>query len=277
MISEYINYLGSLKNCSCHTIRAYRSSLISFVSYMMSNKIDARWSNITRKDVESYISYMVACEKKPTTIKRHKAAIFGIFRYMMHQGYINSSDVFFAQSPKLHISEPNIIDYKDINATINDSNIDTDTRTIILLIAETGLRISEVLSLRPLDFDKSNKMITISGKGSKLRHCYYSPRIADMLNKYYRYTKMGDNLFNGDERIIRKKIWMALHKHSNAIKTSPHILRHSFATLMISNGMSLVNLQCILGHSDITTTRKYINAQSLSGHQEYLNAIAKNA
>lgn len=277
MISEYINYLGSLKNCSCHTIRAYRSSLISFVSYMTSNKIDARWSNINRKDVESYISYMVACEKQPTTIKRHKAAIFGIFRYMIHQGYINSSDVFFAQSPKLHISEPNIIDYKDINATINDSNIDTDTRTIILLIADTGLRISEVLSLRPLDFDKSNKMITISGKGSKLRHCYYSPRIADMLNKYYRYTKISDNLFQGDERIIRKKIWMALHKHSNAIKTSPHILRHSFATSMISNGMSLVNLQCILGHSDITTTRKYINAQSLSGHQEYLNAIAKNA
>ena len=277
MISEYINYLGALKNCSCHTIRAYRSSLISFASFMMTNKIDARWSNISRKDVESYISYMVACDKQPTTIKRHKAAILGIFRYMIHQGYINSSDVFFAQSPKLHISEPNIIDYKDINATINDSNIDTDTRTIILLIADTGLRISEVLSLRPLDFDKSNKMITISGKGSKLRHCYYSPRIADMLNKYYRYTKISDNLFQGDERIIRKKIWMALHKHSNAIKTSPHILRHSFATSMISNGMSLVNLQCILGHSDITTTRKYINAQSLSGHKEYLNAIAKNA
>ena len=66
---------------------------------------------------------MVACEKQPTTIKRHKAAILGIFRYMIHEGYINSSDVFFAQSPKLHISEPNIIDYKDINATINDPNL----------------------------------------------------------------------------------------------------------------------------------------------------------
>lgn len=277
MISEYITYLSSLKACSEHTTRAYRCSLISFASYMMSTKYDARWSNITRKDVESYISYMVSCEKQPSTIKRHKAAIFGIFRYMIHMGYIPESDVFFAQSPKLHITEPNIIDYKDINATIDDANIDIDIRTIILIIAETGLRISEVLSLRPLDFDKRNKMITISGKGAKLRHCYYSSRIADMLNQYYRYTKRCDNLFEGNERIIRKKIWMALHKHSNAIKTSPHILRHSFATQMLSNGMSLVNLQGILGHRDITTTRKYINAQSLSGYQEYNRAISAMA
>lgn len=273
MISEYLNYLVSIKACSQHTIRAYRCSLVSFTSYMMSSKNDARWSNISRQDVESYVSYMIACMKQPTTIKRHKAAIFGIFRYMMHMGYIPESDVFFAQSPKLHVTEPNIIDYRDINATIDDANIDIDTRTIILIIAETGLRISEVLSLRPLDFDKRNKMITISGKGAKLRHCYYSCRIADMLNRYYRYTKRCDNLFDGNERLIRKKIWMALHKHSNAIKTSPHILRHSFATQMISNGMSLVNLQGILGHSDITTTRKYINAQSLSGQKEYNNAI----
>ena len=277
MISEYINYLSSIKACSEHTVRAYRSSLISFVNYMISYKTDARWSNISRKDVESYISYMVACEKQPTTIKIHKAAICGIFRYMIHNGYIQDSDVFFAQSPKLHITEPNIIDYKDINATIDDANIDTDTRTIILLIAETGLRISEVLSLRPLDFDKANKIITISGKGSRLRHCYYSNRIADMLNKFYRYTKRCDNLFSGNERVIRKKIWMALHKHSNAIKTSPHIIRHSFATQMLSNGMSLVNLQGILGHSDITTTRKYINAQSLSGKEEYNQAISAMA
>ena len=273
MISEYLNYLSSIKACSEHTIRAYRCSLMSFASYMMSSKNNARWSNITRIDVESYISYMVACMKQPTTIKRHKAAILGIYRYMMHMGYIQESDVFFSQSPKLHVTEPNIIDYKDINATIDDANIDINTRTIILIIAETGLRISEVLSLRPLDFDKRNKMITISGKGAKLRHCYYSRRIADMLNQYYRYTKRCDNLFEGNERLIRKKIWMALHKHSNAIKTSPHILRHSFATQMISNGMSLVNLQGILGHRDITTTRKYINAQSLSGHQEYNKAI----
>lgn len=277
MISEYLNYLSSIKACSEHTIRAYRCSLISFASYMMSSKNDARWSNISRQDVESYVSYMVACMKQPTTIKRHKAAIFGIFRYMMHMGYIQESDVFFAQSPKLHVTEPNIIDYRDINATIDDANIDTDTRTIILIIAETGLRISEVLSLRPLDFDKSSKIITISGKGAKLRHCYYSCRIADMLNRYYRYTKRCDYLFDGNERLIRKKIWMALHKHSNAIKTSPHILRHSFATQMISNGMSLVNLQGILGHSDITTTRKYINAQSLSGQKEYNNAITAMA
>lgn len=254
MISEYLNYLSTIKACSQHTIRAYRCSLMSFASYMMSSKNDARWSNITRIDVESYISYMVACMKQPTTIKRHKAAIFGIFRYMIHQGYIPESDVFFAQSPKLHISEPNIIDYRDINATIDDANIDIDTRTIILIIAETGLRISEVLSLRPLDFDKTAKMITISGKGCKLRHCYYSKRISDMLNLFYRNKKRSENLFEGNERVIRKKIWMALHKHSNAIKTSPHILRHSFATQMLSNGMSLVNLQGILGHSDITTT-----------------------
>lgn len=277
MISEYLNYLSSIKACSEHTIRAYRCSLLSFASYMMSSKNNARWSNITRIDVESYISYMVACMKQPTTIKRHKAAILGIYRYMMHMGYIQESDVFFSQSPKLHVTEPNIIDYKDINATIDDANIDINTRTIILIIAETGLRISEVLSLKPLDFDKRNKMITISGKGAKLRHCYYSRRIADMLNQYYRYTKRCDNLFEGNERLIRKKIWMALHKHSNAIKTSPHILRHSFATQMLSNGMSLVNLQGILGHSDITTTRKYINAQSLSGHQEYKQAISAMA
>ena len=161
----------------------------------------------------------------------------------------------------------------DIEDTIADTSLSIDTRLIIALIADSGLRISEVLSLRPLDFDKSAMTITIAGKGGKTRYCYYSNRVQAMLNAYKRDTHRDAQLFPGDERTIRYNIHMALRKHSNAPKLSPHIIRHTFATEMLCNGLNLTALKKQLGHEDIKSTERYLNHYRLHSYDSYRMAL----
>ena len=94
-----------------------------------------------------------------------------------------------------------------------------------------------------------------------------------MLNAYKRDTHRDAQLFPGDERTIRYNIHMALRKHSNATKLSPHIIRHTFATEMLSNGLNLAALKKQLGHEDIKSTERYLNHYRLHSYDSYKMAL----
>ena len=196
-----------------------------------------------------------------------------MFRFIVHNGGTIDKAIYHVECPKMVKSDAATIAPSDIENTIADTSITIDTRLIIALIADSGLRISEVLSLRPLDFDKSSMSITIVGKGGKTRYCYYSTRVQTMLNAYKRDTHRDCLLFNGDERMIRYNIHMALRKHSNAPKLSPHIIRHTFATEMLCNGLNLAALKKQLGHEDIKSTERYLNHYRLHSYNSYKSAL----
>ena len=196
-----------------------------------------------------------------------------MFRFIVHNGGTIDKAIYHVECPKMVKSDVATIAPSDIQDTIADSSIAIDIRIIIALIADSGLRISEVLSLRPLDFDKSSMSITIAGKGGKTRYCYYSKRVQAMLNAYKRDTYRDSQLFPGDERTIRYNIHMALRKHSNAPKLSPHIIRHTFATEMLSNGLNVVALKKQLGHEDIKSTERYLNHYRLHSYDSYKMAL----
>ena len=196
-----------------------------------------------------------------------------MFRFIVHNGGTIDKAIYHVECPKMVKSDVATIAPADIEDTIADTSLSIDTRLIIALIADSGLRISEVLSLRPLDFDKSSMSITIAGKGGKTRYCYYSKRVQAMLNTYKRDTHRDAQLFPGDERMIRYNIHMALRKHSNAPKLSPHIIRHTFATEMLSNGLNLAALKKQLGHEDIKSTERYLNHYRLHSYDSYRMAL----
>lgn len=273
MIHQYIAYLAYTKGYSANTIKSYSQALTQFVNYRKQCDANARWSTTNADDVQNYLAWLKQCEKSTATIHLHASAIKGMFRFIVHNGGTIDKAIYHVECPKMVKSDVATIASSDIQDTIADSSIAIDIRIIIALIADSGLRISEVLSLRPLDFDKSNMTITIDGKGGKTRYCYYSKRVQAMLNAYKRDTYRDSQLFPGDERTIRYNIHMALRKHSNAPKLSPHIIRHTFATEMLSNGLNVVALKKQLGHEDIKSTERYLNHYRLHSYDSYKMAL----
>ena len=273
MIHQYISYLAYTKGYSANTIKSYTQALTQFVNYRKQCDANARWSTTTAGDVQDYLGWLKQCEKSKATIHLHASAIKGLFRFIVHNGGTIDKAIYHVECPKLVKSDVATIAPADIEDTIADTSLSIDIRLIIALIADSGLRISEVLSLRPLDFDKSSMSITIAGKGGKTRYCYYSKRVQTMLNAYKRDTHRDAQLFPGDERTIRYNIHMALRKHSNAPKLSPHIIRHTFATEMLSNGLNLAALKKQLGHEDIKSTERYLNHYRLHSYDGYRMAL----
>lgn len=273
MIHQYISYLAYTKGYSNNTLKSYTQALTQFVNYRKQCDINARWSTTTADDVQNYLAWLKQCEKSNATIHLHASAIKGMFRFIVHNGGTIDKAIYHVECPKMVKSDAATIAPSDIQDTIDDTSIAIDIRIIIALIADSGLRISEVLSLRPLDFDKSSMSITIAGKGGKTRYCYYSKRVQAMLNANKRYTHRDAQLFPGDERTIRYNIHMALRKHSNAPKLSPHIIRHTFATEMLSNGLNVVALKKQLGHEDIKSTERYLNHYRLHSYDSYKMAL----
>lgn len=273
MIHQYISYLAYTKGYSNNTLKSYTQALTQFVNYRKQCDVNARWSTTTSGDVQDYLGWLKECQKSNATIHLHASAIKGMFRYIVHNGGTIDKAIYHVECPKMVKSDVATIAPADIEDTIADSSLTIDTRLIIALIADSGLRISEVLSLRPLYFDKSSMSITISGKGGKTRYCYYSKRVQTMLNAYKRDTQRDAQLFPGDERTIRYNIHMALRKHSNAPKLSPHIIRHTFATEMLNNGLNLAALKKQLGHEDIKSTERYLNHYRLHSYNSYKSAL----
>ena len=273
MIHQYILYLAYTKGYSNNTLKSYTQALTQFVNYRKQCDSNARWSTTTAGDVQDYLGWLKQCEKSTATIHLHSSAIKGMFRFIVHNGGTIDKAIYHVECPKMVKSDAATIAPADIEETIADTSLSIDTRLIIALIADSGLRISEVLSLRPLDFDKSSMSITIVGKGSKTRYCYYSTRVQAMLNAYKRDTHRDAQLFPGDERTIRYNIHMALRKHSNAPKLSPHIIRHTFATEMLSHGLNLAALKKQLGHEDIKSTERYLNHYRLHSYDGYKMAL----
>lgn len=273
MIHQYISYLAYTKGYSNNTLKSYTQALTQFVNYRKQCDVNARWSTTTAGDVQDYLGWLKQCDKSTATIHLHSSAIKGMFRFIVHNGGTIDKAIYHVECPKMVKSDVATIAPADIEDTIADTSLSIDTRLIIALIADSGLRISEVLSLRPLDFDKSAMTITIAGKGGKTRYCYYSTRVQAMLNSYKRETHRDAQLFPGDERMIRYNIHMALRKHSNAPKLSPHIIRHTFATEMLSNGLNLAALKKQLGHEDIKSTERYLNHYRLHSYDGYRMAL----
>lgn len=139
-------------------------------------------------------------------------------------------------------------------------------RTIIAVIYSAGLRISELISLRPADIDSDRKQIRVLGKGNKYRYTLLSDNTLDMLRIYWRAYKPERYLFEGQRRgqPISRETIQVVFKHSCKKAginkpASVHSLRHSFATHLLENGVNLKIIQSLLGHSSLRTTSIYLH------------------
>lgn len=268
MIANYINYLRTQKGYSENTCQAYEKDLKDFARWAKRNIRGARWTTITREDIDHYIADMVKLNLKPATTNRRLAAISGLYGYFKRQGHEVTNPAQFESRRKQGEHLPNTIPYKELEQAYENSH--GVVKVMLGLLATTGIRIQELLDLNWEDIDMERCTLRITGKGHKERYVWTLPEQLETLKEVYQYKHPSGKIFSQDQRTTRRMIWEALKQYSKARQLSPHAIRHTFATNMAEKGVNCSTLQTILGHKHMETTQQYINLGNSAAQQACL-------
>lgn len=264
MIETFGNYLSINRGLSPNTVKVYTEALRDFASWVKMGHPAVRWSTVEKAMIDEYVASMVGDGYKPATIKQHISALRTFYKTCLAMGMTIENPARYVSTPKLEEQMPKCIEVEAIRRTLADPCASSTAKAVIAIIFETGIRLQELLDMRPCDVDPKHQSIVIHGKGMKQRTVYYGE-----------LTKQYGRAFHGwehNQRDIRREVWQALKPHSKAPQLSPHALRHTFASELINNGMSMEGVRVLLGHEHMATTEIYAklsNATTQAAYSQY--------
>lgn len=272
MIDEFVAYLTDVKKSSMNTVVSYRRDLIKFNKFMETQGV----TDVQRVNPTNLNSYMLHMEKEKfatSTISRNVATLKAFFGYLYRAGYIGTDPTIQLKAPKIEKKMPEILTPKEVDLLLSQPSMKTNKgirdRAMLELLYATGIRVSELISLKLSDVNLSASYIHCQDLNRE-RIIPFGSMAKNILKVYVREARpaMVDNeaeevLFtncNGTP-MSRQGFWKLLKKYAKnaGIQTdiTPHTLRHSFAAHLVANGADLRSVQEMLGHSDISTTQIY--------------------
>ncbi|MAJ82909.1 MAG: tyrosine recombinase XerD [Flavobacteriaceae bacterium] len=276
LLKDFKNFLKFERNLSENSTQSYlqdSQKLISFLSEINFNKkISEIDSNIIREFVYQQTKLI-----KPSSQSRLISSLKNFFDYLIIEKIIFINPINSIQYPKIATKIPETLSTKEIDKLIvylkKSKKNSLRNCAILEVLYSCGLRVSELTNLNISDIFFDDFLIKILGKGRKERFVPMSKIVKEMIKDYMnserfnKITKKGfeDILFlnNRGEKLTRVMIYTILNiaKKGTGIKkkVSPHILRHSFATHLIENGADISSIQHMLGHTNITTTERYLH------------------
>lgn len=268
MIQDFINYLRNIKGYADNTCQAYENDLKDFATWAKANLTGARWSTLTRADIDCYITSLTTAGLKPATTNRRLSAIAGLYNYIRRQGHKIDNPCKYESRRKKGKTIPNTIPYKEMEMAYEHAQ--GVVKVMLGLLATTGMRIQELLDMTWEDINFEKGAIKIHGKGNKERIVYTLPEQLEVLKGVSDMNQPSGKIFTQDQRTARRMIWEALKPYSNAPQLSPHAIRHTFATHMAEKGVNCSTLATILGHNQLDTTQQYIDLGQSAAQQACL-------
>jgi integrase/recombinase XerD len=275
LILNFLNYLSVEKGYSEHTIAAYRNDLTGLADFARKQGISA-WSGFTRQNMLSYLLDLKERGYVTTTVARKVAAARSFFSFLVAEGIIRTDPTENMSSPSVGKALPKPIPINQVRllleqpAKLATAEARRD-RTMLELLYASGMRISELVALNLGDINiQGDYFVRCFGKGRKERIIPLYEQIAKAVQKYIdedrpklAHGKKETALFLNarGERLTRQGFWQKLKEYVKSaglnVNISPHTLRHSFATHMLSGGADLRSVQELLGHANISTTQVY--------------------
>jgi integrase/recombinase XerC len=267
-IEKFLDYLKIERNASLHTVRNYARDLMSLRKALN----ETPWEKVTLIALRQFVAHERAQGMSKATVARRVAVIRSFFRFLHREGYISTNPALGLISPKQERKLPAFLSVEEafrLMEVPKGERWETDRdRAILETLYSTGLRVSELVSLRIRDVDLIGGTLRVVGKGQKERmvpigsygiraiHRYLEklgPK-RDLPDRPLFQNRSGKALTDRSVRRILKKYWAQL---GSTLKISPHALRHSFATHLLDRGADLRSVQELLGHSSLTTTQIY--------------------
>ncbi|HPC56360.1 MAG TPA: site-specific tyrosine recombinase [Caldisericia bacterium] len=265
-INDFLFFIENFKSCSPHTIRAYKRDLIDFYEYLKSENLD--YKNITRNDIRGFLQKLRDKNLTKKTISRKISGVRSFYRFLLKEEYIDKNPLLTLELPKVEKKLPTFLTEEEVLKLINSPNknnvLGLRDYLILKMLYSTGMRVSELVSLRISELNLEKGEVIIKGKGSKERVVFLPEDIINDINFYLQKRKKNSNylFLNRKGKLLTDKgVRLLVEKYAKRVipykKVTPHTLRHTFATHLLTNGADLRSVQELLGHTKLSTTQIY--------------------
>ncbi len=274
-IDRFLSYLSVEKGLSQNTLTAYSQDLNRFRSFLERRRITTV-DGIDRQVMVSFLEELT--DLSSTSTRRILSTLRGFFRFLSMEKVIWYDLLTLIRFPKGDFRLPKVLSFSDVESLLNFPKGETPTAVrddaMIELLYATGLRVSELIGLSTASLNFDAGFLVASGKGSKERVVPIGHCAIEKIKNYLRSArprllkkKSCETLFVSQQgaAMSRQAFWRQLKIYGRlagiASRITPHMLRHSFATHLLSRGADLRSVQMMLGHADIATTQIYTHVE----------------
>ena len=265
-IESFIDYLSIERGLSPNTLQAYRRDLCQFRDWLKKEFLQ-----VDSALIGNYLATLREKGNKSRTLNRKLSVVRMFYKFLYTEGKIDHNPVEGVSSPRLGRKIPSFLSEKEVEALLETPSVDEQygsrDRAILEVVYGAGLRISELINLNLTDLNLKGGWVKVLGKGSKERIVPLGREACRWVRIYLRKrrTETTDKLSlfcnRYGKRLSRQACWKIIKKYSQKAgitkKISPHTLRHSFATHLLSRDADLRFVQELLGHTNISTTQIY--------------------
>lgn len=281
-VSQFKDQLLYQRNLSQHTINSYMKDLETFQQFLDSERLT--FETFEYRDARNFLHQLYQRGLKKSSISRNISTLRTFYRFLISRDHVDANPFDNLPLPKQEKYLPSFFYENEIEqlfASINqDSKMYTRDLAILELLYGTGMRASELLSMRKGSIDFDTQVIRVLGKGQKERVIPFNDRakaaLADYLEQYGEKISTDKSIwlnYKGDaltDRGLRYVLNQLVKKSALNFHMHPHKLRHTFATHMLNNGADLRAVQELLGHESLSTTQKYTHVSRENLRKTYL-------
>ncbi|MCA9076813.1 MAG: tyrosine recombinase XerC [Planctomycetaceae bacterium] len=290
-ISAFLRYLKIERNASELTIKSYHDDFESLLDYFQDRVGHVPSpSGVTIEMLRGYVTYLHDCQYARTTIARRLACLRSFFRYCCREGICEVNPARALRTPRVGRKLPHFLTTEQV-ASLLEAPPANDTmglrdRAILETLYSAGLRVAELVGLNLKDWDRGANILRVLGKGRKERIAPVGKYAAKALDHWLEVRTPDPNakpeqrdamfLNKFGRRLTTRSVGRMLEKHLKVTGldsiTSPHTLRHSFATHLLDGGADLRAVQELLGHKSLTTTQIYTHVSTRRMRETYEQA-----
>ncbi|MCB9017556.1 MAG: tyrosine recombinase XerC [Paludibacteraceae bacterium] len=275
LVAKFLQYIKYEKIYSSHTFVSYQTDLIQFRSFVESRSEVFDPAKIDSPTIREWVVSLMEAGDSASSVNRKLSALKSFFKFLKQHGYVSRNPMKGIVAPKKSKMLPKFLREEEMNRLLDglESPFDGDfvgvrDKLMIEMFYSLGIRLSELIGIKDIDVDFAAKTVLITGKRNKQRLIPFGERLGASMKEYERVRDESvldrcDRLFVKEDgkglypmlvyRVVNKYITMV----SSITKRSPHVLRHTFATVMLNNGAELNAVKELLGHASLAATEVY--------------------
>ncbi|MBI84453.1 MAG: tyrosine recombinase XerC [Planctomycetaceae bacterium] len=280
-LARFLTYLRVERNSSELTIKSYREDLIGLIDYLVESiGHSPQPAEVTTLDLRGYVSALNEAGYARTSISRRLASTRSFFRFVQREGQVETNPAKPLRNPRGVRTLPHFLSTREIEkllrAPAQDDPLGKRDQAILETIYSAGLRVSEVVGINDGDLDLKEGLVRVRGKGKRERLAPLGSYAVQALTYWLgvRHLSRKENAGRGAPvfvnkfgcRITTRSVARMLEKYLKKtgldLRTTPHTLRHSFATHLLDRGADIRSVQELLGHKSLVTTQIYTHVST---------------
>ncbi len=289
--ARFLRFLAVERNTSSLTVKSYREDLEALLEFLVDERGDLPQPHeITTLDLRGYVSAVTEAAYAKSTIARRLASLRSFFRYCQREGLVESNPAKPLRNPRRARKLPHFLSSDELDRLLqappSDEPLGLRDRAILETVYSAGLRVSELVGINDGDLDLEEGIVRIRGKGRRERLGPIGSHASVALERWLRKRTLAHDVPQGldaptftnkfGRRITTRSVARMLEKYLKItgldLRSSPHTLRHSFATHLLDHGADIRSVQELLGHKSLATTQIYTHVSTAGLRQVYERA-----